>query len=143
MATTKENQDKMNKYFKDLAFHLNNALPENWYHVVLGSFYYIKEDHLMDNYQIYYQYSPGDDYLDLLKEFWEGTEDDLREDSIDEVSLILQDIHDYCKKCEDDWREMTFDFYVNGHYDVNFQYDDIDDFNEFYINMWHAEPFEY
>ena len=29
MATTKENQDKMNKYFKDLAFHLNNALPEN------------------------------------------------------------------------------------------------------------------
>lgn len=142
MVLIKENQNKMNQYFHDLAFHLNNALKENWYHVILGSFYYSIEEE-MKNYQIYYQNHPGDDYRNLLEEFWEGTKDELREESLDEVTFLLQDIHDYCQENGDNWSAMTFDFYVNGDFHVDFKYDEISCFDDHYMNMWQADYFKY
>ncbi|MCD7892203.1 MAG: DUF600 family protein [Erysipelotrichaceae bacterium] len=141
MAIIKEDKEKMNQFYKNLAFYVNNALPEHWYHVIIGSFYYMVDDNLMDSYQIYYQMKRGDDYLNLLEEFWNGV-DDGREDALDEVSLLLSDMHDYCKDCGDDYTEMTFDFKVNGEYSVDYSYDEIA-FDSTYLDLWQANHFEY
>lgn len=142
MAMIKEDKEKMNQFYKDLAFHVNNALPEHWYHVIIGSFYYKVDDNDMDSYQIYYQMKPGDDYLNLLEDFWRGVDDVNREDALDEVSLLLQDMHDYCQDHGDDYTEMTFDFKVNGEYMVKYDYETID-FDSAYLDQWQADHFEY
>ena len=131
-----ENNERVDQFIKDLAFHLNNALPENWYHVVLGSFYYKVDEDEMDSYQVFYQNEFDGQYFNLLEEFWKGINDDNRQNALDEVSLLLQDLHDYCKEHGDDYREMTFELYVDGKFNVKFAYEEIKDFNTDFLEKW-------
>ncbi|MCD7840323.1 MAG: DUF600 family protein [Erysipelotrichaceae bacterium] len=131
-----ENNERVNQFLEDLAFHLNNALPENWYHVVLGSFYYKVDEDEMDSYQVFYQNESDRQYINLLEEFWNGVNDNNRQNALDETSLLLQDLHNYCKEHSDDYTEMTFKLCVDGKFNVKFAYEEIKDFNTDFLENW-------
>jgi len=137
---TAENKYELQKYFVKIANILNKSIIEQWNHILLGMFIYQINQEENKSIQCFYQNKIGEDYKDIQEVFWN---DDEGEEYFDDLVILLNDFHDFCKNYCDNWKIMTFELFNDGNYSVNFGYDVDYNYGTVYLEKWKSKYFKY
>lgn len=117
--------------FQKIGGLLAKNLPKNWQKAVYGFF-------LTDDGEPHYQLwadDGGEDYRNLMEDYWEDDEFLDETEALEEVCLAL---HKACAAAKDDWREMTFTLRADGNFSVDFGYDAIRTLDSGFVMDWQS-----
>ncbi len=140
MREQREDGEILVDYFEDLIDHLNATMQGEWHHVVAVSFFYNELDEdgkeiIKNSFQIFYQKIENGMYFDLLEDLSNHFLDEEQEIAIKKVGNDFESLHKYCIKCEDYWTIFRFDLYNEDKFEVNYNYQEISNIEEF-IQTW-------
>lgn len=129
----KENSQELDRLIKKIAEKVAGIMPQDWSRVAAG--YFLVGEAGVGHQQIVALCGAEEEYRDLMEESWDDF--DLQDAAL-EIKELFEQLHDLCGKAGDDWVEATLSVKRNGSLKMDFIYEAIREYDNFFVDDWRS-----
>ncbi len=127
----RENEAELEAVIEKIVRKAVDIMPEDWYEALVG--YFLVGEELYEHQQVVAFCKSSTDYRDLMKESWEDFD---MQDGILDIKDLFREMHTLCSAAGDNWAEVTVSVKRSGAFQVDYVYEPITEYDNFFITDW-------
>ncbi len=129
----RENSQELDSLIRKIAEKAVGIMPRGWRLAAVG--YFLVGEELLDHQQIAALCGADEEYRDLMEESWDDF--DLQDAAL-EIKELFEQLHELCGRAGDNWMEATLVVKGNGSFKMDFVYEAIREYDNFFIDDWRS-----
>lgn len=129
--SVKENKQELERLIQKIAVQAAELFPQDWYCAALG--YFLAGEEYNEHQQISVLCESSQDYVDIMKDAWDDFD---TQDVILDIRELFVQMREICKSVGDNWVEATLVLKRSGAFEMNYVYEPITEYDNFFIEDW-------